>query len=122
MIPAAFKDEPTGAQTSAYAECYKTFAKKHGYPYNQVKTISDFTKDADRYIECVGADVGYVDDGGTEPTFSYYLTPSEIAEINNFMNIKRKLRTIPQIIQLRQVNLLFIGLIFLIISYKAVYH
>lgn len=86
MIPAAFKDEPTGAQTSAYAECYKTFAKKHGYPYNQVKTISDFTKDADRYIECVGADVGYVDDGGTEPTFSYYLTPSEIAEINNFMN------------------------------------
>lgn len=86
MIPAAFKDEPTGAQTSAYAECYKAFAKKHGYPYNQVKTISDFTKDADRYIECVGADVGYVDDGGTEPTFSYYLTPSEIAEINNFMN------------------------------------
>lgn len=86
MIPAAFKDEQTGAQTSAYAECYKKFAKKHGYPYNQVKTISDFTKDADRYIECVGADVGYVADGGTEPTFSYYLTPSEIAEINNFMN------------------------------------
>lgn len=86
MIPAAFKDEPTGAQTSAYAECYKAFAKKHGYPYNQVKTISDFSKNADRYIECVGADVGYVNDGGTEPTFSYYLTPSEIAEINNFMN------------------------------------
>ena len=86
MIPAAFKDEPTGAQTSAYAECYKKFAKKHGYPYNQVKTISDFSKNANRYIECVGADVGYVDDGGTEPTFSYYLTPNEISEINNFMN------------------------------------